>query len=191
MPVSQFKVTDEAGMYLCTVQALVFEGSILAYNPIRDDAEWVPTNGIVNDLSWAEEKSAVALANYVPHISQEVARIAGLGTRCLMSWPDDSSSEEEDKGQMEEEDGWEEEGDPMDMEEQGEASPEPSSGSAGIEEGKTREEAEPQGWQQSQEWGSIMDEEEPLTFDDLWSDLDTTVGDCFPVCPTPHELGLP
>ena len=68
-------MTDEAGTYLCVAQALVFEGSVLAYNPTRDKAEWVPTHG----LTWAEEKSAVALVNYMPCVSQEVACIARLG----------------------------------------------------------------------------------------------------------------
>ena len=147
MPVSQFKVTDEAGTYLCAARALVFEGSVLAYNPTRDKAEWVPACGVImKDLSWTEEKSAVVLANYVPCISQEAACIAGLGTRCLMSWPDDSSSEEENDGQMEEEDNeGEEEEDPADMEEQGEVGPELPSGSKAPEQGKTEQEVEPQG----------------------------------------------
>ena len=79
MPVMQFRVTDEEGTYLCVVRALVFEGSILAYNPARDEAEWVPTRGVTNDLSWVEERSAVALANYVPCIPQEADCIAELG----------------------------------------------------------------------------------------------------------------
>ena len=103
MLATQFKLTDEEGTYLCAVQALVFEGSVLAYNPARDKAEWVPTHGIANHLSWVEERSAVALANYVPRISQEAARIAGLRTRRLVSWADDSSLKEEDDGQAEEE----------------------------------------------------------------------------------------
>ena len=86
----------------------------------------------------------MVLENSVPCMSQEAARIAGLGTRCLVSWPDDSSSEEEDDGQAEkeddgeeEEDKGEEEEDPADMEEQGEASSELLSGGAGLEQGKT------------------------------------------------------
>ena len=39
MPVTQFKVTDKAGTYLCVVRALVFKGSILVYNPSRDEVE--------------------------------------------------------------------------------------------------------------------------------------------------------
>ena len=143
---THFRVTDKEGTYLCAVQALVFEGSILAYNPTRDEAEWVPAHGVTNDLSWAKERSAVPLANFVPHGPQEVACIARLRACCLMSWPDDSSSEEGDDGQAEEEDdddgqaeleeGEQEEEDPMDMEEQGEANPKLSSGSVGLEQGE-------------------------------------------------------
>ena len=69
MPATQFRVTGEEGTYLCVARALVFEGSILMYNPARDEAEWVPTCGIANDLSWVEERSAVVLANFMPRIS--------------------------------------------------------------------------------------------------------------------------
>ena len=37
--------------------------------------------------------------------------------------------------------------------------------------------------------GAIVDEEEPLAFDDPLSDLDATVGGCSPACPTPPGLG--
>ena len=79
MPVAQFWVTDEAGTYLCIARALVFEGSILAYNPAKNEAEWVPAHGLPNDLTRTEERSAVALANYAPHIPDEAARIMRLG----------------------------------------------------------------------------------------------------------------
>ena len=78
MLVVQLRVTDEAGTYLCVVWALVFEGSILAYNPARDEVEWVPTHGLANDLTWAAERSAVVLVNYMPHVSQEMAWIVRL-----------------------------------------------------------------------------------------------------------------
>ena len=35
-----------------------------------------------------------------------------------------------------------------------------------------------------------MDEEEPLTFDNPWSDSNATAGGCFPVWSTLQELGL-
>ena len=75
----QFCVAEERGTYLCTVRALVFEGSILAYNPTLNEAKWVPTCGLANDLSWAEERSLVALANYIPCTQEEAKRIARLG----------------------------------------------------------------------------------------------------------------
>ena len=117
MLATQFSVTDEAGTYLCAARALVFEGSVLAYNPTKDKAEWVPTCSLANDLTWVEEKSIVALANYVPGISQEVACIARLGAHWLVSWPADSStSEEEDEEQEEEEPEEEEEWEEADLE---------------------------------------------------------------------------
>ena len=45
----------------------------------------------------------MALANYVPCISQEGACIARLRAHRLMSWPDDSSLTEEEEGEREEE----------------------------------------------------------------------------------------
>ena len=134
-------MTDEAGTYLCAVWALVFEGSIPVYNPTRDEVEWVPARGITNDLSWVEEKLAMALANFVPHISQEVASIAGLRTRRLMSWPDDSSLEEEEEDEQEgdeqEEDEQEEEEDEHEEAEgQGEAGPESPSSGATFKQGE-------------------------------------------------------
>ena len=71
MLVAQFWVTEEGGAYLCTVRALVFEGSILVYNPAMNEAERVPVCGLANDLFWAKERSAVAFANYVPCVPAE------------------------------------------------------------------------------------------------------------------------
>ena len=97
MPAAQLRVTDKARTYLCVARALVFKGSVLAYNPARDEAEWVPVCGLAYDLTWAEERSTVALANYVPHVSQEAAWIARLGAHRLVSWPADSSTSEEEE----------------------------------------------------------------------------------------------
>ena len=100
----------------------------------------------------------MALANFMPRIPQEVARIARLGAHCLVSWLDDSSLEEEDNGQAEEEDDEqaEEEDDEQEDDEpegdeheeaegQEEADPELPSGSTALEQGKTEQEVEPRG----------------------------------------------
>ena len=103
MPATEFRVTDEEETYLCAVSGLIFEGSILVYDPTRDEVEWVPTHRVANDLSWAEERMAVMLANFVPHAGQEADRIAGLRT-CRLAWTDDSSLEEEGEEMQEEDD---------------------------------------------------------------------------------------
>ena len=131
MLATQFRVTDEEGTYLCVARALVFEGSVLAYNAARGEVEWVPTCGLTNDLSWVEEKSVVALANYVPCISQEGACIVRLGARCLVSWPDDSSLTEEEEVEHEEREKWEEVG------------PKPPSTAAELKQGEEEGEPEP------------------------------------------------
>ena len=69
MLAAQFWVMEEGGAYLCIARALVFEGSVLAYNPTMNEAEWVPVCSLTNDLTWAEERSAVALVNMY-HASQ-------------------------------------------------------------------------------------------------------------------------
>ena len=131
----EFRVTNEEGAYLCAARALVFEGSVLAYNPARDEVEWVPARGVANDLSWVEERSVVALANFVPHVPQEADRITELWARCLVGWSDNSSSEEEDNEQMQEEDGEPEGDEHKEAEGRGEADPKSSSRGAVLEQG--------------------------------------------------------
>ena len=179
MPVTQFRVTDEAGTYLCVVWALVFKGSILAYNPTRDEVEWVPAWGLTNDLTWAEERSAVALANYVPCVSEEAAHIARLGACRLVSWPANSSTLEEEDKEQEEEEGWEE------------VDPKPPSTDAELEQGEGEGEPEPSRRRRLRDWGATMEEEERLAFDDLRLDSDATADGCSLRCPTPCELGSP
>ena len=151
MLVMEFRVTDKEGTYLCAAWVLVFEGSILAYNLARDEVEWVPTHRVTNDLSWVEERSAVALANYVPLIPQEADCIAELGVHHLVGWPNDSSSEEEDDEQTEEGDG-KQEGDEPERDEykavegQREADPESLSSGVALEQGETELEVKPWGW---------------------------------------------
>ena len=99
MPAVQFLVTEEGGTYLCIARALVVEGSILTYNPTLNEAEWVPVCSLANNLSWAEERSVVALANYVPCTSVEAAWIAKLGVGRVTSCPNDNSSKMSKEGE--------------------------------------------------------------------------------------------
>ena len=96
IPVTQYWVTEEGGAYLCVARGLVFKGSVLAYNPTINEVEWIPVCGLTNDLTWAKERSAVALVNYVPCAPAEVAQIAKLGARQIVSCLNSSSSEEDE-----------------------------------------------------------------------------------------------
>ena len=139
MLVMEFRVTDEEGAYLCMVRALIYEGSILAYNPTRDEVEWVPARGVTNDLSWAEERMAVMMANFVPHTPQEADHITELRMHCLLAWTDSSEEEEEGK-QMQEEGDEPEEDEGEEVEGWGESNPEapPSDEMCGQGEAKPR-----------------------------------------------------
>ena len=194
MPATEFRVTDEEGTHLCKVHTLIFEGSILAYDPAMDEAEWVPTRRVTNNLSQVEERMAVTLANFVPCTPHEADHIAELGICHLLAWTDSSSSEDDEEPAQEEdgEQAWEEDGEQVleeddeheEMEGQGKSNPKvlPHNGMHGRDEAKQG--MEPR--RRSQEWASIMDEEQPLTFDDLQSDSDHST-----LSPTPLEHGLP
>ena len=129
MLATEFRVTDKEGAYLCVARGLIFKGSILVYIAARDEVEWVPARRITKDLRWAEERTAVTLANFVPHVPQEADHIAELGACHLLGWADNSPSEEDDEQTQEEEDEsegdepeeakeWEEQ-DPTNVEEEG------------------------------------------------------------------------
>ena len=62
-----------------------------------NEVEWVPVHSLANDLTWAKERSDVALANYVLCIPAEAARITRLGAHQIVSCPDDSSTSEEEE----------------------------------------------------------------------------------------------
>ena len=49
------------------------EGSVLAYDSITNGVEWIPMCSTGSYLLWAEEMSALALCNMVPHILDEGA----------------------------------------------------------------------------------------------------------------------
>ena len=181
MPAAQFWVTEEGGTYLCTVRALIFEGSILTYNPTLNKAEWVPVCGLANDLSWAEERSAMALANYVPCTSVEVAWITRLGAGQVMSCPGDDSSMTSVEG----EESWHSDAPstspPMDTDrEAGNESKEPIGSEEGVDgQMSPGDEAGTNmctnRCQCPQNWEAVMEESERLAYNDPRSGSNATV----------------
>ena len=170
MLVAQFWVMEEGGAYLCIARALVFEGNILVYNPAMNEAEWDPVCSLANDLSWAKERSTVALVNYVPCIPAEAAWIARLGAIRIVSCPGDDSSTS-----VEEEEVWHSDtqstNPPMDTDpEAGDESEDGAGGQTDPEDA-----AEGNQWLHPQNWEAIMEEAKELAYDDPQSDSDATV----------------
>ena len=163
MLVAQFWVMKEGGAYLCTARALVFKGSILACKPALNKAEWVPARSVANDLSWAKQRSAVALANYVLRTPAEAARIARLGADRIVSCPGDDSSTS-----AEEEEAWHP---PRDTDpEVGDESEDGAGGQTNLGDAVERDQ-----WWHPQNWEAAMEEAEGLAYDDPRSDSDATV----------------
>ena len=127
-----------------------------------NEAEWIPVCGLTNDLTWAEERSAV-LANYVPCIPVEAARIATLGAHQIVSCPNDSSTSEKEEAQHHEpqitdtEPKWGEESEDR------------------ARQTDHEEEAEPNRWQHLWDWEAVMEGSEGLAYNDPHLDSNATM----------------
>ena len=129
-----------------------------------NEAEWVPVHGLANDLTWAKERSAVALVNYVPCIQSKAAWIARLGASQIVSCPSkDSTSEEEEEARHPN----------LSMTDTDPEQEEESEDEAGLTD--PEEEAEPNRWRHPGDWEAIMEGSEVLAYDDPRLDSDATV----------------
>ena len=62
------------------VYLLLFEGSVLAYDPAANGAKWVPVRGTTSDLSPAEDASAQELSNItIPDPPEDMWRLDHFG----------------------------------------------------------------------------------------------------------------
>ena len=141
----------------------MFEGSVLAYNPAKNKAEWVPACGLANDLTRAKKRSTIALTNYVSCIPEEVAQITRLGACQIVSWPNDSSTSEEEEAQHPE---------PPTTDTEPEWGEESEDGARQTDQ---EEEAEPNRWQCSWDWEAVIEGSEGIAYDDLWLDSNAMV----------------
>ena len=66
MPSFKIMLQDDKGEYPHTGRALIFEGSMLVYDPQRDIAQWVPIRGMSGTLIMLELRAAHDLNNMVP-----------------------------------------------------------------------------------------------------------------------------
>ena len=63
---------DDKGQYPNSGRALIFEGSMLVYDPQHDSAQWVPIWGTSATLTMTELRTANDLNNMVPLLYSEV-----------------------------------------------------------------------------------------------------------------------
>ena len=66
MPGFKLMIQDDKGEYPYSGRALIFEGSLLVYDPQRDIAQWVPVRGTSSTLTMLELHAAHDLNNMVP-----------------------------------------------------------------------------------------------------------------------------
>ena len=130
----------------------------------------MPACRLANDLSWAEERSAVALVNYIPHAPVEMAQIAWLGAGRIVSCPIDDSSTS-----TKEEEVWH--SDTQSTNPPTDTDPEVGDESEDRAGGQTNpgDAVERDRWQHPRNWEAIMEEAKGLAYDDPWSDSDATV----------------
>ena len=62
-----FLINNEAGEFLVYAWEVLYEGTILAYNPSTNKAEWFPVYGSIKILIPTEQVSATDLNNMVLH----------------------------------------------------------------------------------------------------------------------------
>ena len=72
MPGLRLMLQDDKGEYPNMGHALIFEGSMLVYNPQRDIAQWVPIQGTSATLTMPELRAANDLNNMVPSPSSKL-----------------------------------------------------------------------------------------------------------------------
>ena len=127
---------------------------------------------LANDLTWANVRSAVALANHVPCITEQAAHQ-------IVSWLDGSSMLQEEEAQHSK---------PQTIDTEPERGEESENGARQTD---LEEEVEPNRWQCLWDWEAVMEGSEGLAYDDPWLDSNATVMgmDCLqgPVL-LPHTL---
>ena len=83
MPGFKLMLQDDKGEYPYLGRALVFEGSMLVYDPQRDIAQWVPVRGTSSTLTMPELHMANDLNNVVPSPLSELPAVKPPPTKIV------------------------------------------------------------------------------------------------------------
>ena len=83
MPGFRLMLQDDKGQYPHSGHALIFEGSMLVYDPQWDIAQWVPIQGMSATLTMPELHAAHNLNNMVPSPSSKVELVKPLSPKIM------------------------------------------------------------------------------------------------------------
>ena len=73
LPSMWFCIIQPDRPFVCIAWGLLFEGSMLVYDPASNEAEWIPVWGTASNLSQAEEAFTRELSKMVPYNTIEGA----------------------------------------------------------------------------------------------------------------------
>ena len=89
----RFHVTEPSGEFVGVAQGLLFEGSVLAYDPATHVMEWIPVWGTINDLSPMENTSAQELSNItLPDSPEDRPQMDQFGECCEGPMPEPTAA---------------------------------------------------------------------------------------------------
>ena len=93
MPSFKLMLQDDKGEYPYSGHALMFEGSMLVYDPQRDIAQWVPVQGTSSTLTMPELRVANDLNNMVPLPLSELPVVKPRSTEIVKCIPAGTESD--------------------------------------------------------------------------------------------------
>ena len=93
MPGFRLMLQDDKGQYPHSGCALIFEGSMLVYDPQHDIAQWVPIWGTSATLTMMELCTANDLNNMVPSPYSEVELVRPLSPEIIKGIPAGAKSD--------------------------------------------------------------------------------------------------
>ena len=98
MPGFRLMLQDDKGQYPHSGCALIFEGSMLVYDPQRDIAQWVPICGTSATLTMPELHVAYDLNNMVPSPSSELELVNPPSAKIVKGIPEGTESDTKQLG---------------------------------------------------------------------------------------------
>ena len=92
MPGFRLMLQDNRGQYPYSGRALIFEGSMLVYDPQQDITQWVPIQGTSATLTMSELCTANDLNNMVPSPSSELELVKPPSPKIMKGIPGGAES---------------------------------------------------------------------------------------------------